>query len=481
MMEKSIVEYTNGYHPVEAYLIHPFADELTQESFWLGLPHDDEGNAECVHRLFSKQIAYNSAFGWMFFQGNHWLLGDEAEARLERTIVDVLTCRHALALKAQDNDLAKRTTRITARLHGVKTFLKSKVTLPATRFDQERHLLNCLTGVIDLRSGRIVAHETNYFTYCVPVSYKPDTNYAPWQMWLSEVVGQYEEIAEWLQMCVGYSITGYIHEKCFFYLYGPFSSGKSTFANTITTMLGEPLASSANFSTFTKMRDSQNFDLAPLKPCRFVAASESNRSQMMNTGLMKQLTGRDKIVCSFKNKDEFRYVPQFKLWLMSNHPISADTEDDAFWGRTKVIAFPHSFTEIEDKSLEERMQTQAYREMVLAYAVHGARMWFNEPKGLVTPDVVRQLTQKQREEFDSIHHWLQEMVDMSDKTIFTAGTDLRASYEHWCDENGFIPKKAKSFGEALKHKGFADARQWVDGIQRRGYYGVKLNRIQLMP
>lgn len=165
MMEKTFVPPTNGYHLVEAYLIHPFADELTQASFWLGLPHDDEGNAECVYRLFGKRIAYNSAFGWMFFHTTHWLLGDEAEARLERAIVEVLTCRHAQALKVQDYDLAKRTTRIAARLHGVKTFLKSKVTISVTRFDHERHLLNCLNGVLDLRSGQIVSHETNYFTY----------------------------------------------------------------------------------------------------------------------------------------------------------------------------------------------------------------------------------------------------------------------------------------------------------------------------
>lgn len=315
--------------------------------------------------------------------------------------------------------------------------------------------------------------------YYVPVAYKPTIHYNAWEHWLSQVVGHYDELAEWLQMGVGYSITGYIKEKCFFYLYGPFNSGKSTFANTLTAMLGEPLASSANFSTFTKVRDAQNFDLAPLKPCRFVAASESNKSQMMNTGLMKQLTGRDKIVCSFKGKDEFRYIPQFKLWLMSNHSISADTEDDAFWNRTKVIAFPHSFTATEDKSLEERMQTQTYREMILAYTVLGARMWYNEPKGLVTPEIVKQLTQKQREEFDSIHLWLQEMVDMSDKTVFTAGTDLRASYDHWCVENGFTPKKTKSFGESLKNKGYEDNRQWINGIQRRGYYGLKPNRIPL--
>jgi putative DNA primase/helicase len=244
-------------------------------------------------------------------------------------------------------------------------------------------------------------------------------------------------------------------------------------------MLGEPIATSANFSTFTRMREGQNFDLAPLKPCRFVAAGESNKSQLMNTGLIKQITGRDKIVASYKGKDEFRYFPQFKLWLASNHYIAADTEDDAFWGRTKVVSFPNSFTGAEDKYLEEKMQTEGFQKMILAYAVTGARMWFHEPKGLVTPEVVRRVTQEHREKDDSVHHWLDEMADTKDGTHFTPSSDLRESYEWWCDQNGYTPKKAKSFGESLKNKGFRDSRQRVQGNITRGFFGIKLRRIPI--
>lgn len=479
MTKQATSPSVNGYHPLEASLVHSIPDIFTHEAFWLAQPRDDEGNAECIYRIFGKQIAYNSAFGWMFYDNTHWLHGDLAEARLDRAITDVLICRQHLALKAQDYDLAKKTTRIQSRLYGAKTFLKSKVTVLAQCFDSEAHLLNCKNGVVDLRSGKLVTHETNYFTYCVPVEFHPQTDYTEWEKWLGEVIGSYPQIAEWFQMCVGYSITGYINEKCFFYLYGPYSSGKSTFCNIMLTMLGEPLATSANFSTFTRMRESQNFDLAPLKPCRFVAASESSKSQLMNTAIMKQLTGRDKIVASFKGKDEFRYIPQFKLWLSSNHPVMADTEDDAFWQRTKVIDFPHSFAGKEDKNLEYRMQGPQYQQMILAYTVLGAKMWFNELRGLLTPKLIIQNTKRHREEFDSVHHWLNEMVIIEDPTAFTPSSELRESYEGWCDRNGYTAKKANSFGESLKNKGFKDTRQRVEGTLMRGFLGIKLNRIDL--
>jgi putative DNA primase/helicase len=467
--------YTNGarpHHPLPPTL------DLPHEPFWLNLARDDEGNALCVYTVYGNRIAYNSAFGWMFYQDTHWYAGDLAEAWLDQAIVDVLTRRQQLALQAQDYDLARRTARIQARLHGTKAFLKAKVTILADDFDREPHLLNCQNGVVDLRSGKLVAQETNYFTYCVPVQFRPQCDYSQWQQWLADVVGAYPQLADWLQMCVGYSITGYTNEKCFFYLYGPYSSGKSTFCNVMLSMLGEPLATSASFSTFTRMREGQNFDLAPLKPCRFVAASESHKGQLMNTAIMKQLTGRDRIVASFKGKDEFRFLPQFKIWLSSNHPVMADTEDDAFWKRTKVIEFPVSFEGKEDKSLESKMQSRAYQEMILAYAVHGAQMWFNEPTGLITPDVVKQSTQKHREEFDSIHQWLAEMAITDDPDCFTPSRELRASYEAWCEQNGYTAKKAKSFGESLKHKGFQDTRQRIGGGQTRGYLGLKLNKVE---
>jgi hypothetical protein len=52
----------------------------------------------------------------------------------------------------------------------------------------------------------------------------------------------------------------------------------------LLALLGGTLAKEVNFGTFTAQRtgDSQNFDLAPLKPCRMVMASESNAYERFN-------------------------------------------------------------------------------------------------------------------------------------------------------------------------------------------------------
>jgi hypothetical protein len=60
---------------------------------------------------------------------------------------------------------------------------------------------------------------------------------------------------------------------------------------------------------------------------------------------------------AFKHKDFFEYKPQFKILLTSNHQIKGDVNDDAFWGRLRIIEFPHSFLGREDKTLKARMQS----------------------------------------------------------------------------------------------------------------------------
>lgn len=112
---------------------------------------------------------------------------------------------------------------------------------------------------------------------------------------------------DWLQMAVGYSLTGHTREEVLFYLYGPPRSGKGTLTEMILALLGSPLAKEVNFATFTAQRsgDSQNFDLAPLKPCRTVLASESNAYERFNKAKVKMLTGGNEVYCAFKHQTHF--------------------------------------------------------------------------------------------------------------------------------------------------------------------------------
>jgi putative DNA primase/helicase len=298
---------------------------------------------------------------------------------------------------------------------------------------------------------------------------------------LLEATGNRLEVAQYLQEAVGYSITGHTWEECLFYIYGPTRAGKGTFVETILAMLGKaPLAVEVDFTTFTGKLDGdgQNFGLAPLKPSRFVAASESGKYQQLNTERIKSITGGNDIRCAFKYRTHFSYRPQFKLWLSSNHPINADAEDDALWSRVRVIEFPNSYLGREDKRLKQRMRSPEVLEGVLAWAVEGAIRWYQlGSKGLETPEIVAEATAQARKDLDYVGQWIDECVaPADDPEHFVTNEVIRASYETWCSNNGVnYPKGSGALTRSLKGKGYdAGVSQKKDGRTYRGCKGIVL-------
>lgn len=438
---------------------------------------DDEGNAQCVNALHPNKFLYCNAYGWLRNINTHWDRSDIAERDVNRTVTHTLIQRRIAAVHAEDEKVVKASRPTASNKKNTKEQLRDIVWVDVGRFDREEHLLNCKNGVIDLRNGELLTREASaHFTYCVNAEYHKDAKQDFWLSFLSETVKNYADVAEWLQMACGYSISGFTNEEIMFYLFGPTRSGKGTFTNAFLHLLGNPLGVGINFSTFTSRRDgdAQNFDLAGLKPSRFIAASESGKYQSLNEAVIKQITGNDSIRASFKGKDHFEFFPQFKIWLSSNHPVKGDVDDDAFWGRVKVIEFPNSHLGNEDKSLKARMQSPEAATALLSWAVEGTVMWYNDANGLKTPETVEQSTTTQRAEQDSVQGWLDEYTITKDGAE-SLNSELYSSYVEWCKDNGATPKHSAMFGRAMGKKGFEKISIRKPGKNpARGYRGIGL-------
>jgi putative DNA primase/helicase len=482
----SIAGHRNGYSNGNAGAVadkgelqpEPVAQLDTTADFWLTNSADDQGNALCVNAAYPNRFLYTKAYGWLANAGTHWTYSELAERDVNLAITDTLITRRTIAVRAEAEAIVKATRSTSKNKASTKEQYKDLVWRDVSTFDSEKHLLNCKSGVIDLRSGKLLTAEaSSNFTYCVNAEYQPGARADSWLSFLSGVLKDYDNVAEWFQMACGYSITGFTNEEVMFYLFGPTRSGKGTFTNAFLNLLGSPLAAGINFGTFTARRDgdSQNFDLARLKPSRFIAASESGKYQALNEAVIKQITGNDAISASFKGKDHFEYFPQFKVWLSSNHGVRGDVDDDAFWGRVKVIEFPNSHMGNEDKALKSRMATPEAMSALLAWAVEGARMWYNDPHGLKTPSTIAESTAKQRADLDSVGQWLDECAILGD--FETPNVELYASYVKWCKDEGHEPKHSIMFGRAMNKKpGITSIKiRKPNQNPARGYHGVALS------
>lgn len=438
-------------------------------------PIHDHANAEVVNALYPGRFAFCNELGWMRYADTHWET-QNAEFEANRCITRALIRRRMAAVEAEREDIVKGTVPNESRKNAVKGMFRDMVAVTLNEFDKDPNVLNCANGVIDLRTGNLIAHgPSNRFTYCVQTPYLPTADTDFWLSFLQNGVGHYGEIGDWLQMAAGYSITGLTREECMFYVEGPTRSGKGTFAQALLTLLGSPLARGVDFSTFTRARDgdSQNFDLAPLRPARFISASESGRYAALNEAVVKNITGNDPITAAFKHRDMFTYTPQFKIWLFSNHPVKGDVDDDAFWGRLRVIRFPNSHLGNEDKTLKWRMSSPEILPGILAWAVEGARRWYAAKQGMTTPFAVHSATQQHRIDLDHIQQWLEECTVPGSEEAVTV-PNLYKSYESWCEDNGHTPKKAVAFGRALVAKGFEQCQKRIGGKPHRAYRGLIL-------
>jgi len=334
------------------------------------------------------------------------------------------------------------------------------------------------------------------FTYCLDVDYTPTADCSEWEAWLVEVL-ENPDVVAYLKQAIGYSLTGRTNEECLFYLFGPTRAGKGTLTETILKLLRHPLAEGVDFATFTAKRDhdAQNFDLAGLKATRFIVASESNKYEVLNPRRIKAVTGGDQIRCAHKYGEPFGYFPQFKIWLISNHPLKADAEDDAIWARVNVINFPNSYLGREDKGLKRRMLDTRNLEAVLKWAVEGAMAWYQSlPNGLQRPPSIVEETQRHRDKNDYSGQFLDECTEDAPGE-FLPNEVWKAVYSAWCDAYSITPKVGKVTAKLnenalggrayvnnddLQHSGY-DAVMTIEGDQKqvRGYYGVRISQVIL--
>ncbi len=434
---------------------------------------DDSGNAEAMHAISKDQLIFCPALGWMEYTGSHWRVISESEA--SKVAIAALKMRQHAAVEAQNDRVLKAAIPSKRHISDCLWLYKALATVgDVNEFDSDPDLLNCQNGVVNLRTGSLTPHyPCQRFTYVLPVDYKPDADASLWVTFIHETVG--ETVAHFLQKATGYTFTGHTREEKLFHVSGPPRAGKGTFSETLLALLPHPFGAGVDFNQFTAKReaDTQNFDLAPLRPSRFVVASESNRFQSLNPAKIKTLTGGDNLYCAFKHKDHFSYRPQFKVWLLSNHPVNADADDDALWARVIAIVFPNSRVGKEDMGLKARLKSVESLEGLLRWIVDGAKLWYAEGLGIL-PESIQAATKSQRDLQDYTKQWIGECCELG-RDYWTSSADIVKSYKKWCEEANVKPvSPSQLMGTLTQRFGCVAVRKGHDS--KRGYSGIRLQQ-----
>ena len=426
----------------------------------------DTGNAHRLQDRFGSIIRYSyNRKKWLYWDGKMWVLDDSGEIKkLADIICDDIKKE---AVMEQDEktqaDLLKWANR-TASSKGKEAMVKECQHLPGVPVFQDEmdayvDYVNCKSGIINLRNGELIPHDSNFMMTKMCASDYDVFGKKPvlWLNFLNDVTNGNMELQEYIQKCVGYSLTGSTSEQCAYFLYGIGNNGKSTFLDTIADLFGG-YAANAQPETIMMKRwgnDGAGSDIARLKGSRFVTSEEPTEGVRLNEGLLKQLTGGSKVTCRFLYGDEFEYTPEFKIWIATNHKPVVRGTDLGIWRRIKLIPFEVNIPkEKVDKNLKQKLKKEFPQ--ILRWAVEGCIKW--RESGIEEPQCVQDAVKEYKQEMDLLAGFIEQCIEIDyDSMKKIPAKDLFRAYSRWAKENNEYEMSSKKFfteiGKRLPEKG----------------------------
>ena len=442
-------------------------------------PYGDVWSAEQFLAHFGQDFLWCEALGgWRWWSGTHWKLAEHGEA--------YEFARQALRLEGQ-YALGREDGKLLAFLarqfsHGKLTALLAQAaTMPqvqcrAADFDTNPWLLNCANGLLDLQTATLLPHHRRHrISRCLDIPYLVEAPCPVWAQFLWTIMGgsqptdfnpdaddRAQRLIDFLQRAVGYALTGCTMEDCLFLLYGSGRNGKSKFVDACHQLLGSYARSAQMQSFLHQEKETTRNDLADLQGVRFVSAIETGQSKRFAEGMIKQLTGGDRVKARFLFHEYFEFLPNFKLFLAFNEKPSIRGSDVAIWERIKLIPFSVFVpAHARDKHLAEKFRQELPG--ILAWAVRGCLAWQRD--GLQEPEEVVAATGAYRKEMDVFGQFLEACCVTGPAYTCTTAALWRA-YQEWCKREGSEATNSTAFGKEMTRRGFvlSDSRKTRGGI-----------------
>lgn len=463
-------------NPDDESLISAFTNLSAEKDAHPNFAESDAGNAEMLAFHYGDKIRYNHSEGkWFIWNGNYW------EQDVSKKVYEY--AKETAKLRQNDSlsitDFTKKVLSLKFALksedhHKINACLNSSkshrlLATTANDWNVDPFLLQCKNGVLILDNEiKFIESSPEMMTsQSIGCEYVPEAECPTFEKALNEMMDNRQQLVEFVQRAIGYSLSGEISEHCFFIMYGSGANGKTVLQNTIKTLLGD-YAKHSQFAAFTqRYNNSQTNDLARLHSARIVIASEGSDSKKFDGERLKQITGADNVTARFLYHESFTFTPKFRLWLAVNSLPKVDDVSKGFWRRVRIIPFERLFDgEDRDQNLEEKLKKELSG--ILNWALRGFQEW--KLLGLNPPNQVVNATKEYQTESDVVALFLADETLLDDKSRIRTN-DLYSAFCNWHErENSGKPMTQNSFsrrvGNCISRKPEKiGSYKWFVGIQ----------------
>jgi putative DNA primase/helicase len=402
----------------------------------------DLGNGKRLVTACGDRLCYVSEWKqWLVWDGTRWARGDDAGVvklahavvlGIYKTLADLptLESREKAFKWAQASESAMR---IDAMIKSARPYLTRR----PGEFDTHPHLLNTANCTVDLRTMQTHPHTpADMLTRIVPVPYL-DVSMSPrWATFLRTIFQGDDELIDYVQRAVGYTLTGQTDEHCLFFCYGDGANGKSTFMRALELISGEYSAVASVEALLEKRGDGDGATptIAGLVGKRLATAQEMPDGKRFDESLIKSITGGDAITARVLYGSPFTFRPSHTLWITGNHKPRIVSTDVGIWRRIRIVPFTASIpADARRDSREFDAQFLEDASAILQWAVLGAYLWYQS--GVGSCAAVDAATREYRGEEDLVARFVH--------TVCTVGPDtsvrkdrLYAAWKEWAEDEG---------------------------------------------
>ena len=415
---------------------------------------DDVGNGRLFSDVFGDVCRYNvTTKEFSIYDGKRWKR-DEGSMIAERLAKRLAK---SLYLYAVDQDQHYRTF-----VNKLGDRNKRKIMLQDARdfhfiseedFDRDPYLINLQNGTLNLKTFEFYEHNPDdLLSRIANVVYDPDAVSDDWIAFVNQVMEGDNSKVKYLQTIFGYSLTGMCIQDEFYLLYGSTTrNGKSTMLTAIGHVMGDYAQIMSPDALAQRQRNNpNNEELADLRGARFVHIEEPSKHMVLDSALVKNLTGHTPIKTSRKYEHTMIFAPEFKIFIATNY-LPTVTDDTLFSSeRVKVVSFDRHFEPDEqDRTLITRLKSEPNVSGIFNWMIAGLHDFYDH--GTTPPKSIVEASNQYRSQSDKIGNFISECL-IEDTTDGISGKTAYYYFVLWCKSNGYRCENKKNFFQYLKQK-----------------------------
>ncbi|GAQ91661.1 hypothetical protein KFL_008280020 [Klebsormidium nitens] len=377
-------------------------------------------------------------------------------------------------------------------------------------FDQDPTVANAQNGLIDLITGALLSHHPQDLCNnqtCKYISGASTRSTARFQTFLMDILPP--EAIKWLQMFLGYCLTGETSEELLVIANGlSGANGKSALKGALERAFGS-YACPGNKAIFMKPSFKANGSAASshlmqIRTNRFVSCDESDGVEELHASFLKEASTGGRINARELFCKAQSYVPQYKLFLFTNYRPHFPSDDTALIRRMVLMMFNYTFKTPDkldannewhkpiDVSLKPYFESDEGAADTLDFCVRGAIMYYAEkelaPSSKVLspiPKAFMAAVDEYAEENDKLQAFIDEACTTKGANLSVAKSDFVEAFTTFLYAGGHdVTLAGDGLARAMCLKGFSQKPpgggnnpmiRTLDGKKRgRGFFGIRL-------